>query len=285
MAKPPFPLISDLFDTHIGETVFVCGYGASMQGFPWAAFSSRLVIGVNDVPKIYMPDWQIFVDSQLADIRYRFLKYTDRCKAIIAPEHAGRILRNHRHPMGNRFYQFIHKPGPTPKKLPQLMCNRTVAIAAIEFAWKLGFTTIYLLGIDCGSMGRDYYADGSPSKLSQSEEKDLNKICKVLEIRAKRFRKDVPTEGIRRARAFRFIMEPRHYDWYEDFYVLREALEKKGEVIGTTVGCNLKIINLSPISIVDAFDFGKASDVLGDDVRPWEEKWLSKATGPIKANH
>ena len=60
-------MVTDLYGSMSGERILVCGYSGSLVDFPWTVLDSWLVIGVNDVPKIYMTDWRDYSDSGLAE--------------------------------------------------------------------------------------------------------------------------------------------------------------------------------------------------------------------------
>lgn len=147
------------FDKHKGETAFILAWGGSLKGFDWNRLKGRLVIGVNDSIRLFIPTYWFFSDGRV---------YQNNVQAPLPPDLPVIIPDSMKHlgfPWPKQAYGIRYMGNWDPRTRTVYM-QATVATAAVCFAWQLGCRKIVLLGVDCYTPEGEedaYYADGRPA--------------------------------------------------------------------------------------------------------------------------
>lgn len=242
------------------DDVYVLGFGGSLRYFPWRVLDNKLVIGVNDMLKIYPIDYHYFSDTGIAT-RYKDLKISDRTRAIVCQRQAIKLLQRHGFAAMGRVLQSQHATQPTARDSPFLFCRRTVACGGVELAWKLGAGTVYLLGIDGCRPPASYYADGSSSRWRSNMTPKAG--LSALRSRVHKEKHAGTLEIVaERVENHQLEIEQRHLDWYTDFCALRGHLDKQENAP--------RIVNLSPVSIFDQFEIADPYVHFGLEKKDWK---------------
>lgn len=173
------PNFSELNGCLPDSTIYVVCYGTSLTGFNWEKLRDKYTICVNDaILKVPDASFHLFSDNKLIN-RYTNHEYSPHtmlicqiptAEKIYAGSQPLRINREHIYSFRRRNSHFIKD---IKRNDNQLYMSRTVAMPAIQFAWKLGAQTIYLLGHDCYDLRGVTYCDGT----SQNQ----RDICESLE--------------------------------------------------------------------------------------------------------
>ena len=175
--------ISKIIGRHEGEDFFVVGSGSSLIGFKYGLVRGLNTIALNDAIKAknFIPRYHLFSDAHLYNGflkkgsksggtnpsgGYRDWPYHPEIE-ILCQKRERVSFNKDRGPNWNPVWEFDSSGSALTVKRHDdgLFINRTVATAAIMFAWKMGAKRIFLLGIDgyklrIGSTDI-YYFDGS----------------------------------------------------------------------------------------------------------------------------
>jgi len=239
-----FKRLHKSFPSH--SKIYVCGTSGSMKHFPWHLLNNKVVVGLNDVIKIYPVNYHHFSDKGLY-IYYKSLNLEDRTTAVVCRIESIRGLRFNKASFLDRLYRYDWSTRPTLRHTNRLFCRRTVALSGVELAWKLGADKIYLLGIDgCRPPGKNtYYVHGGASdwKKYLEPEESVSALCGKVKQLNTRGSLDKTCQLILE---HRICLERRHLEWYEDFSTLRAFHDR--------IRSGLRIINLSPVSIFDQWE-------------------------------
>ena len=131
----------DFRDRHRGETLVVCGCGASLQELREPG--RYVTIGVNDVGRLFTPSYLVVVNErrQFAPDRYRYVECS-QASAIFS-----QIELNH--PRAVRF-RLGNRGGTEREKDDRLHYTSNSPYVAINLARYLGAARIGLIGVDFG---------------------------------------------------------------------------------------------------------------------------------------
>nr|MBM1004221.1 hypothetical protein [Desulfofustis sp. PB-SRB1] len=128
-------------DLHRGETIVVCGCGASLNDLPNP--ENLITIGVNDVGRLFDPTYLVVVNSrhQFSGDRFRHVE-TSRARALFSHLDLGI-----RHPHQVRFR--LGKRGGTDFSDPSVLhYTRNSPYVALCLAIHMGASRIGLIGVD-----------------------------------------------------------------------------------------------------------------------------------------
>ncbi len=128
-------------DFHRGETIVVCGCGSSLGGV--VAPERFTTIGVNDVGRLFNPDYLVVVNprSQFSGDRFQFVENT-RSKAVFTPFDLGIS-----HPNIVRF-RLGRRGGTDSSDVDSLPYTRNSPYVALCLALHMGAKRIGLIGVD-----------------------------------------------------------------------------------------------------------------------------------------
>ncbi|MEA2893386.1 MAG: hypothetical protein QOI05_4179 [Bradyrhizobium sp.] len=139
MSMPPPFCFADFRGRHRGETVVVCGCGVSLRQL---RDPERLVtIGVNDVGRLFTPDYLVVVNErrQFTQDRYLHIEQS-QAKAVFSQFDLG-------HPRAVRF-RLGSRGGTAPPEADSLHYTNNSPYVAVNLARHMGAARIGLIGVD-----------------------------------------------------------------------------------------------------------------------------------------
>ncbi|MGH6891165.1 MAG: hypothetical protein ACREEP_02785, partial [Dongiaceae bacterium] len=164
-------------DLHAGETLVVCGCGASLRDF--RPPKNLITIGVNDVGRLFDPTYLVVLNSrqQFSGDRFRYVEQS-RAQAIFTQLDLGI-----RHPHTVRFR--LGRYGGTDFPNPEVLhYTRNSPYLALCLAVHMGAKKIGLIGVDFTE--NHFYAETGPHPLASrlaridQEYSALAKVCQAL---------------------------------------------------------------------------------------------------------
>ena len=139
MSMPPAARFADFRGRHRGETVVVCGCGVSLRQL--RAPERFVTIGVNDVGRLFTPDYLVVVNERRQFTLDRYLHIEQsQAKAVFSQFELG-------HPRAVRF-RLGSRGGTARPDADSLHYTNNSPYVAVNLARHMGAARIGLIGVD-----------------------------------------------------------------------------------------------------------------------------------------
>jgi hypothetical protein len=164
--------LSNFKNIHSGKSVIVCGCGVSLDIMK-DHYKDTITIGVNDVPKLFMPTYLVVTDHpQRFAIPRRKLVMESTCKALFTCVKGWKNKNLVSFDLGSRKLANLDSDNKVD------FCLNSPYVAA-GIAYKMGFTKIGLIGVDF-TANHFYARDGHHPLTQMKKIKQVNEGYGVL---------------------------------------------------------------------------------------------------------
>ncbi len=183
--------ISDLYNKHSGEDIYVVGTGPTLRMLPKGFFNNKTAIGLNQAYKTFDLTYAITVHPELIKGYKEFVK-EGKCKktkwvvcSVKMPLKLG--LNDAKYYVYNRSDDWKCFIKRTPDSL---FCGRGIQQTAIDLAGRMGATNIVLVGVDMESLGGDHHGHNQHVRFQGISPEDVYKEYRIWTYKAKKLARE-----------------------------------------------------------------------------------------------